>query len=182
MASNFAYLLDKKGYSEFAQAAVEAEKALAISPASVAIHARKALELGVKFIYSVEPSLTIPYKDNLSALIHNYCFKDMIGLNLFHLIKFIVRLGNVAVHSGSPVQAEDAILSLRNLHSFCDWIDYSYSEDYQQVEFDVNILPKPASESQNKQQLQKMADALDKKSQSLEELKKLNEDLMNQLQ
>ena len=182
MASNFAYLLDKKGYSEFAQAAVEAEKALAISPASVAIHARKALELGVKFIYSVEPSLTIPYKDNLSALIHNYCFKDMIGLNLFHLIKFIVRLGNVAVHSGSRVQAEDAILSLRNLHSFCDWIDYSYSEDYQQVEFDVNILPKPASESQNKQQLQKMADALDKKSQSLEELKKLNEDLMNQLQ
>ena len=182
MASNFAYLLDKKGYSEFAQAAVEAEKALAISPASVAIHARKALELGVKFIYSVEPSLTIPYKDNLSAIIHNYCFKDMIGLDLFHLIKFIVRLGNVAVHSGSPVQAEDAILSLRNLHSFCDWIDYSYSEDYQQVEFDVNILPKPASESQNKQQLQKMADALDKKSQSLEELKKLNEDLMNQLQ
>lgn len=182
MASNFAYLLDKKGYLEFAQAAVEAEKALAISPASVAIHARKALELGVKFIYSVEPSLTIPYKDNLSALIHNYCFKDMIGLNLFHLIKFIVRLGNVAVHSGSPVQAEDAILSLRNLHSFCDWIDYSYSEDYQQIEFDVNILPKPASESQNKQQLQKMADALDKKSQSLEELKKLNEDLMNQLQ
>lgn len=182
MAFNFAYLLDKKGYSEFAQAAVEAEKALAISPASVAIHARKALELGVKFIYSVEPSLTIPYKDNLSALIHNYCFKDMIGLDLFHLIKFIVRLGNVAVHSGSPVQAEDAILSLRNLHSFCDWIDYSYSEDYQQVEFDVNILPKPASESQNKQQLQKMADALDKKSQSLEELKKLNEDLMNQLQ
>lgn len=182
MASNFAYLLDKKGYSEFAQAAVEAEKALAISPASVAIHARRALELGVKFIYSVEPSLTIPYKDNLSALIHNYCFKDMIGLDLFHLIKFIVRLGNVAVHSGSPVQAEDAILSLRNLHSFCDWIDYSYSEDYQQVEFDVNILPKPASESQNRQQLQKMADALDKKSQSLEELKKLNEDLMNQLQ
>lgn len=182
MASNFAYLLDKKGYSEFAQAAVEAEKALAISPASVAIHARKALELGVKFIYSVEPSLTIPYKDNLSALIHNYCFKDMIGLDLFHLIKFVVRLGNVAVHSSSPVQAEDAILSLRNLHSFCDWIDYSYSEDYQQVEFDVNILPKPASESQNKQQLQKMADALDKKSQSLEELKKLNEDLMNQLQ
>ena len=182
MASNFAYLLDKKGYLEFAQAAVEAEKALAISPASVAIHARKALELGVKFIYSVEPSLTIPYKDNLSALIHNYCFKDMIGLDLFHLIKFIVRLGNVAVHSGSPVQAEDAILSLRNLHSFCDWIDYSYSEDYQQVEFDVNILPKPASESQNKQQLQKIADALDKKSQSLEELKKLNEDLMNQLQ
>ena len=182
MASNFAYLLDKKGYSEFAQAAVEAEKALAISPASVAIHARKALELGVKFIYSVEPSLTIPYKDNLSALIHNYCFKDMIGLDLFHLIKFIVRLGNVAVHSGSPVQAENAILSLRNLHSFCDWIDYSYSEDYQQVEFDVNILPKPASESQNRQQLQKMADALDKKSQSLEELKKLNEDLMNQLQ
>lgn len=55
----------------------------------------------------------------------------MIGIDLFHLIKFIVRLGNIAVHSSSPVKEDDAILALRNLYSFCDWIDYSYSEDYQ---------------------------------------------------
>ena len=182
MASNFAYLLDKKGYHDFAQAAVDAEKALAISPASAVIHTRRALELGVKFIYSVEPGLTIPYKDNLSALIHNYSFQDMIGMDLFHLIKFIVRLGNVAVHSSSPVKQDDAVLALRNLHSFCDWIDYSYSEDYQQAEFDVGLLPKAAAEVPNRQQLQKISDELDKKSQSLEELKELNEDLMNQLQ
>ena len=182
MASNFAYLLDKKGYHDFAQAAVDAEKALAISPASAAIHARKALELGVKFIYSVEPGLIIPYKDNLSALIHNYAFQDMIGMDLFHLIKFIVRLGNIAVHSGNPVKQDDAVLALRNLHSFCDWIDYSYSEDYQQREFDAELLPKTNGEARNRQQLQKLADDLDKKSQSLEKLKKLNEDLMSRLQ
>ena len=47
MASNFEHLLKKNGYEHFAQAAVEAERCLAVSPASAAIHARKALELGV---------------------------------------------------------------------------------------------------------------------------------------
>ena len=90
MASNFEHLLNKKGYKNFAQAAVEAERCLAVSPASSAIHARKALELGVKFIYSVEPELNIPYRETLSALIHNYAFKDIIGLKLFHLVIFLL--------------------------------------------------------------------------------------------
>ena len=182
MASNFEHLLNKKGYKNFAQAAVEAERCLAVSPASSAIHARKALELGVKFIYSVEPELNIPYRETLSALIHNYAFKDIIGLKLFHLIKFIVHLGNTAVHSNSPIKRDDAVLALRNLHNFCDWIDYSYSDEYEQKEFDVSILPSSESERQTKEELQKLADTLNSKTQSIEELTKANKELMVQLQ
>lgn len=182
MASNFEHLLNKKGYKHFVEAAIEAEKCLAVSPASSAIHARKALELGVKFIYSVEQDLSIPYKETLSALIHDYHFKDMIGTQLFHLIKYIVQLGNAAVHSNSPIKQDDAVLALRNLHNFCDWIDYSYSEEYEQREFDASILPSPTAEKQTREQLQQLSDALNSKSQSIEELTRVNEALMAQLQ
>lgn len=182
MASNFEHLLHKKGYQHFAQAAIEAEKCLAVSPVSSAIHARKALELGVKFIYSVEKDLNIPYKETLSALIHDNNFKDTIGNQLFYLIKFIVKLGNAAVHSTSHIKHDDAVLALRNLHNFCDWIDYSYSEEYEQKTFNANILPNPSTERQTREQLQKLAEALNSKSQSIEELTKANEALMVQLQ
>lgn len=182
MASNFEHLLNKKGYKHFVEAAIEAEKCLAVSPASSAIHARKALELGVKFIYSVEQDLSIPYKETLSALIHDYHFKDMIGTQLFHLIKYIVQLGNAAVHSNSPIKQDDAVLALRNLHNFCDWIDYSYSEEYEQREFDASILPSPTAEKQTREQLQQLSDALNSKSQSIEALTRVNEALMAQLQ
>ena len=182
MASNFAYLLDKKGYGDFASAAIEAEQCLGISPASSAIHARKALELGVKFIYSVEEDLEMPYKDTLSALIHNYQFKDMIGLELFHLIKYIVRLGNAAVHSLSPVGQDDAILALRNLYNFCDWIDYSYSEEYEQGTFDVSLLPVPGQAKQSREELQKLSQELDSKDKSLAQLMEANKALQQQLQ
>ena len=182
MASNFEYLLHKKGYQHFAQAAIEAEKCLAVSPASSAIHARKALELGVKFIYSVEKDLKIPYRETLSALIHDYNFKDIIGIQLFYLIKFIVKLGNASVHSNSPIKHDDAVLALRNLHNFCDWIDYSYSEEYEQKNFDASILPSPSYEKQTREQLQKLEEALNSKTQSIEELTKANNALMAKLQ
>ena len=44
MGTNFDYLLEKNEYSNFAQQAVEAEKSIAISPATCAILTRRALE------------------------------------------------------------------------------------------------------------------------------------------
>lgn len=182
MASNFAYLLHKDGYKHFVKAAINAEKSLAVSPDSAAFNARKALEQGVKFIYSVEKDLTIPYNETLSALIHDYNFKGMIGNKLFYLIKFIVKLGNLAAHTNTPIKHDEAVLSLRNLHSFFDWIDYSYSEEYVQHDFDASILPSPAAARQKKEKLQKLAEALNSKSQSIEELTKANKALMAQIQ
>ena len=71
METNFDYLLEKSQYSDFAAQAVEAEKSLAISPATCAILSRRALELAVRFVYSYDAELKLPYRDNVSlSLIH----------------------------------------------------------------------------------------------------------------
>ena len=56
--SNFGFLLNQKQYELFAAAAVEAEKVYATSPAMSAVGARKALELAVKWVYSLTVLLT----------------------------------------------------------------------------------------------------------------------------
>ena len=65
METNFDFLLDKKEYSDFATQAVEAEKSIAISPATCAILSRRALELAVRFVFSYDAELNIPYQDNV---------------------------------------------------------------------------------------------------------------------
>ena len=60
METNFDYLLEKKAYASFAAQAVEAEKSIAISPATCAILSRRALELAVRFVFSYDADLTLP--------------------------------------------------------------------------------------------------------------------------
>lgn len=73
---NFDFLNGRKEFSMFAASAVEAEKVFASSPAMCVIGCRKALELAVKWVYAVDKSIQAPYKDTLSALIHEYTFKN----------------------------------------------------------------------------------------------------------
>lgn len=68
--SNLEFLTSKTEYELFAAACVEAEKVLTLSPAMSAVGARKALELVVKWVYSADTSIFMPYKDNLQSLIH----------------------------------------------------------------------------------------------------------------
>ena len=67
---NFDFLNDRKEFSMFSASATEAEKVFASSPAMCVIGCRKALELAVKWVYAVDKSIQAPYKDTLSALIH----------------------------------------------------------------------------------------------------------------
>ena len=73
--SNFGFLKDTNQYELFSDAMVEAEKIYATSPAMCAIGCRKALELAVKWVYSADKSIEIPYKDNLQSLIHEPTFR-----------------------------------------------------------------------------------------------------------
>ena len=97
MATNFDYLLEKELFGEFAEQAVEAEKAIAISPATCAILSRRALELAVRFVYSYDYDLKLPYRDNVSSLIHEQTFRDIIEPGLFGKLKYVIKLGNIAV-------------------------------------------------------------------------------------
>ena len=104
MATNFDYLLEKELFGEFAEQAVEAEKAIAISPATCAILSRRALELAVRFVYSYDYDLKLPYRDNVSSLIHEQTFRDIIEPGLFGKLKYVIKLGNIAVHTNNSIK------------------------------------------------------------------------------
>ena len=139
---NFDFLNGRQEFSLFAPSAVEAEKVFATSSAMCVIGCRKALELAVKWVYTVDNGIQAPYKDNLSALIHEYTFKKQLPPLLFGKIKGIVTFGNMAVHTGKIVPPAFAVQSLKSLFEFIQWVDYSYGSDYQVRTFDAQRIPK----------------------------------------
>lgn len=139
--SNFEFLTSKTEYELFSAACVEAEKALATSPAMCAVGARKALELAVKWVYSADNTITMPYKENLQSLIHEPSFRFALDNKTWGKMLFIIKLGNLSVHTDKKVQKSDAILALQGLFEFVEWIDYCYGSDYQERKFDENVIP-----------------------------------------
>ncbi|WP_026495226.1 DEAD/DEAH box helicase family protein [Butyrivibrio sp. WCD3002] len=181
METNFDYLLNKKKYSDFATQAVEAERSIAISPATCAILTRRALELAVRFVYSFDSDLRLPYQDNISSLIHEDTFRNIIEPSLFPMLKYTIHLGNVAVHTNSKIRRDEAIIALRDLFEFCDWVDYSYSSDYEEKTFDESILPTGEEKRVNPGELKALYDELSSKDQKLADILKENEELRKQM-
>ena len=139
--SNFGFLKDKEEYALFASAAIEAEKVYVSAPAMCAVGSRKALELAVKWVYSADKTMQMPYKDNLQALIHEPTFRFAVDYNTWGKLPFIIKLGNLAVHTERSVQASDALASLQGLFEFIQWVDYCYGADYEERQFDEALIP-----------------------------------------
>ena len=110
--ANFTFLEGQQNYKMFAAAAVEAEKVYASSPAMCAIGCRKALELAVKWVYAVDKTIEMPYRDNLQSLIHEPSFRDALDKDTWAKLPYIIKLGNLAVHTEKNVRAEEVIFSL----------------------------------------------------------------------
>ena len=139
--TNFEFLKTKNEYTLFASAAVEAEKVYASAPAMCAVGCRKALELAVKWVYAADTTIEMPYRENLQSMIHEPTFRFAVDYKTWGKLLFIVKLGNLAVHTERSVQASDALTSLRGLFEFVEWIDYCYGEDYIERKFDEKKIP-----------------------------------------
>lgn len=139
--SNFAFLIDQDEYKLFANAAIEAEKVYATSPSMCAVGCRKALELAVKWVYSADNTIEKPYRDNLQSLIHEPTFKFALDRQTWEKLPFIIKLGNLAVHTEKVIQANDVILSLKGLFEFIQWLDYCYGKNYQERSFQELAIP-----------------------------------------
>lgn len=139
--TNFSFLQSKTEYALFSSACIEAEKIYASAPAMCAVGCRKALELAVKWVYSADKTMKMPYKDNLQSLIHEPTFRFAVDANTWGKLPFIIKLGNLAVHTERSVQASDALASLRGLFEFIQWIDYCYGADYEERTFDESLIP-----------------------------------------
>lgn len=138
---NFFFLKQKNEYALFAPSCMEAEKIYTSAPAMCAVGCRKALELAVKWVYSADKTMKMPYKDNLQSLIHEPSFRFAVDSNTWGKLPFIVKLGNLAVHTERSVQSSDALASLKGLFEFVQWIDYCYGSDYQERVFDESLIP-----------------------------------------
>ena len=66
--SNFDFLLSTEAFGAFARAAVAAEKIYEIDPAAAVVNCRRAMEFAVKWMYSVDGALVLPWDDRLNAL------------------------------------------------------------------------------------------------------------------
>ena len=139
--ANFEYLIFNKDYQMFAQSCIEAEKVYFSSPGMCAIGCRKALEMAVKWTYAVDDTMTMPYQDNLQALIHNPDFYNAVDRKTWSLLPYIIKLGNLAVHSDQVITNGEALTSLHNLFDFIQWIDYCYAPSYEHRSFDDTQIP-----------------------------------------
>ncbi|HEY4537569.1 MAG TPA: DEAD/DEAH box helicase family protein, partial [Erysipelothrix sp.] len=179
--TNFEFLKEKGQYESFMSACLEAEQSLQISSASTAILSRRALELAVKWMYSFDEELKLPYDDRLSALIHEQSFRSIIDQDLFPLIRYIVKLGNVAVHTNSKISRDEAVTTLRNLHEFISWIDYCYSAEYTAQAFDETLLSSTNESRKRKEEYQDLFEKLSARDRKLKDIIEENENLRKQI-
>lgn len=138
--TNFDYLSADPGFSSFSDTAISAEKIYSIDTAACVVNCRRALEFAVKWLYSVDLSLKIPYQDNLATLINTEEFKKLISCDLRKRISFIRVLGNNAAHGSAQFTPDQAELALENLFIFLDFIAYCYSPAYKPRTFDRTLL------------------------------------------
>ena len=141
MTTNFNFLKSAPQFATFADTAIQAELVLPISPAFAATGSRTALEFAVKWLYSVDNSLKKPYEDKLVTLINTDDFKDLLPHGLKFKIEYIRKLGNNATHNPGGVTADQAWLSLENLHSFMSFVAYCYATDYEETTFSKSVAP-----------------------------------------
>lgn len=182
MVSNFEYLKKENKYDSFIDACMEAERLMNVSYSATATFARRALELAVKWVYSNDGELKVPYQDNLASLIYNYQFKSLVDPEMVDLLSYIHNLGNKAVHTAMVVRKEEAVLSLRNLFTFTSWIDYCYSVDFQERVFDENLLGDNDRLKKTVQEKEELFEVLSQKDRKLEEVVEENKRLRKENQ
>ncbi|MDB3487428.1 DEAD/DEAH box helicase [Clostridioides difficile] len=178
---NFDFLQKKKNFNSFNTACLEAEKSILVSPSTCATITRRALELAVKWLYANDSDLVLPYQDNLSTLIHNNSFIELIDYDMLPLLKYIVKLGNLSVHTSANIERGEAILSLNNLHQFISWIDYCYSDEYTAEDFNEDLLLHGEEKRTRPDELKNLYERLSSKDKKLEEVIKENEELRKSL-
>ena len=140
--TNFDYLKLEPKFNTFAEVAVSAEKIIQIDSEASVINCRRAMEFAIKWMYSVDKSLAMPYQENLASLLHTDDFRAIVDDSLWKRLDFIRRMGNNAAHTGKKITFDQASLCLQNLFIFMDFIAYCYADNYEERTFDISLLEK----------------------------------------
>ncbi|WP_418746714.1 DEAD/DEAH box helicase family protein [Frisingicoccus sp.] len=146
--TNFDYLKQEPKFSSFADVAIVAEKVLKIDIESSVINCRRAMEFAIKWMYSVDKSLERPYQDSLISLMSTEDFHDLVDDALWKRLDLIRKIGNRAAHNGRKITEDEAILCLKNLFIFMDYVSYCYSDFYEERQYNVNLLTETHEEAE----------------------------------
>ena len=138
---NFGFLASKPEYALFSDACIEAERTFTTSPAMCVVVCRKALELAVKWVYAADETMKEPYRDNLQSLLHEPTFRFAVNRTVWSRLPLLVKMGNASVHTNKKLLPQDAVIALRSLFDFVQWLDYCYGSAYEQRAFDERKIP-----------------------------------------
>ena len=138
--TNFDLFTKEQDFSPFAEPAVAAERIYHIDPAACVLNCRRSMESAIKWMYSVDEALVMPYQDNLISLMNTDEFRDIVDDNLLRRMDYIRKTGNAAAHAGKRIMKEQAALCLENLYIFLDFVAYCYADDYQEGTYDPALL------------------------------------------
>ena len=169
--TNFDFLKNEERFSSFADVAISAEKIFKIDVSASIMNCRRAMEFAIKWMYSVDQSLIMPWDDKLISLMSQEEFRDIIDADLWNRLDFIRKMGNNAAHSGKKVTKEQAELCLENLFIFMDFVAYCYAEKYEERSYDVSLLTakEPVTESIISPETEMKLDELMRENASLRE-------------
>ena len=166
--TNFDFLKKERQFATFADACIEAEKSISVSPALSALGVRKSAELAVKWLYSVDDTLKMPYKDNFSALVYNSSFTDSIDDKILNRLRFIIKLGNFSAHTNKQVTYKEAVLALANLFEFIQFVDYCYGENFEERTFDESLLAADKNQSVSSKEWETLKNEISQKTKERE--------------
>ena len=167
--SNFSFLLPE--WPQIHDAAVKAEDTAHGDPRTSAFHARRALELTIRWAYKADATLHLPYQDNISALLHEPTFKQLAGDAVFNKARLIVTVGNRAAHDARPITEQAAVAVVEELFHVCYWLAHTYARGTQpspQLTFDPAALPADTAASpQSMAMLQALESSLAERDEKL---------------
>jgi type I restriction enzyme, R subunit len=116
-------------------------------PRSSLFHARLTLERAIELMYRMDRSLEKPWKSDLSALIHEPTFAQIVPQQVIAKMNLIRMRGNNAVH-GKPVAVTDSEPIARELFHVLFWFATTYAlipgdRPAPGLQFDAAQIPQP---------------------------------------
>ena len=140
MVTNFDYLKKEPKFSGFANVAISAERIILMDPEASIINSRRAMEFAIKWMYSVDSALEMPYQDNLYSLMNTDEYRQIVGSDILRRMEYIRRCGNNVAHGTKKLGRDEAMLCLENLFIFIDFMACCYSAGYEEHTFDKNLI------------------------------------------
>jgi len=167
--SNFAFLQSE--WPLVYESAAKAESLVYPDPRSACFYARRALEFAIQWLYKAEPALTMPYQDNLAALLAESSFVTLATQRIVAKARLIKDHGNRAVHTQKVITQYDALTACRELFQFTYWLAHRYARAARpapELTFNDAQLPKTSPvPPQTQKKLEELATTLAAQNENL---------------